>query len=133
MKKTNLLLMFALFVFISKSEAQDFREMKVFPSVDSLRKVIGQKTKMYVGIFDTKYDSKSNLTYLNVGDNYPLQVLTLIIKGDDRKKFSSPPEIFYKNKEIKVIGIPELVNDKLQVVIHDPSQLIGIIKVITNK
>ena len=133
MKTLKLLLFICFTAFCLKSEAQIVLDQKTIPSPDSLLKGVGKKTEILVAVFDTKYIEKLDITYLNVGDNYPNQVLTLVIKGEDRKKFTHPPETYYKNRELKIVGIPELYNGKLQIVIHDPSQIIESVKTVTNK
>ncbi|MBC7949361.1 MAG: hypothetical protein H7Y42_15855 [Chitinophagaceae bacterium] len=77
--------------------------------------------KIYGGIFLER--AKGQPTLINVGAAYPEAPLTLIIRPEVRKDFKSPPEDFYKDKHVCIMGKVELYRDKPQITIHNEDQL----------
>ena len=63
------------------------------------------------------YQSKNQPIFLNLGTGYPVNPLTIVIFGDDRKNFTQPPEEFYANKNVCVIGKLKEFKDKPQIVV----------------
>ena len=72
--------------------------------------------------------SKDSLTLLNVGGVYPNQLLTLVIRADVRKVFSSAPEIFFRDKQVCVYGRISMYNEKPQMIIYHQNQLMEAVK-----
>ena len=79
-------------------------------------------TKIYGGIFLER--SKGTPTFLNAGESYPNNPLTLVIWSDVRKEFTEKPEEFFKDKMVCIFGKVELFKDKPQIVIQSKSQII---------
>jgi hypothetical protein len=73
-------------------------------------------------------ESKDSLTLLNVGGAYPNQLLTLVIKADARKEFTSAPETFYKDKQVCIYGRVSMYNEKPQIIIYHADQIMDALK-----
>lgn len=58
-----------------------------------------------------------------MGGKYPNNLLTIVIKGDNRKKFNYKPEVEYQGKEICVTGKLVEYKGKPQIIIDSPEQL----------
>ena len=76
-------------------------------------------------VADTAFLSKSKdqPTFLNLDHPYPGYTLTVLIHGQDRSKFTTAPEEFFKGKTISVTGKIEPRGDKFQIVVTDPAQI----------
>lgn len=74
-------------------------------------------------IFGGKYLSGAGLTLIDVGGSHPNELLTLVIKADDRKKFSSPPEDTFKGKKVCITGQIIDYKGKPEIMITDPEQI----------
>jgi hypothetical protein len=128
--KKHLLIIIMLLLFllpVLHTQAQE-RVYKTIPSKDTLMKHIGAEATVVGQVFGGKYLEKSGVTLLNLGDPYPDQVLTIVIRGDDRKKFKQALEKLYDQKTISVRGITELYQGKLQVVVHDTTQITIVVR-----
>jgi len=68
-------------------------------------------------------ESENKPTVLNMGAPYPEPLLTAVINGADRKKFTAEPETFYANKNISVTGKVVLNNGKPQILVRDHNQI----------
>jgi len=86
---------------------------------------VGDSITVTGKVFSTRYfeNSKDAPTLMNLGAAYPNQLLTVVIYGESRSKFSQSPEVFYKNKNITVSGRVELYKNQPQIVVRDASQL----------
>ena len=69
-------------------------------------------------------DSKGAPTILNLDERYPDEVMSIVIWDSDRPKFKEPPENFYKGKTIYVTGKIILYQEKPEIVVKDPSQIV---------
>jgi hypothetical protein len=74
-------------------------------------------------IYGGKYLSSADITLLDVGGHHPNEQLTLVIKGDDRKKFKSPPEEAFKEKKVCITGQIVDYKGKPEIIITDPGQI----------
>jgi hypothetical protein len=63
-------------------------------------KHLNEKVMVCDQIFGGKYLSGAGLTLIDVGGSHPNELLTLVIKGEDRKKFTTPPEETFKYKKV---------------------------------
>lgn len=120
MKNTLLLLFFLLLAFASitaKAQAQ--------VNATEAAKHVGDSVvvcdKAFGGIYLDK--SKDGFTFINIGDKYPNQKLTLVIKGDVRKTFSFLPEKVLVNKNICVKGKVTEYKGKPQIMISNEDQI----------
>jgi len=95
-------------------------------SIDSLSRHIGDSvtvcTKIYGGIYLDR--SKGAPTLLNAGGAYPNAPLTILIWGDAREKFTNPPEVFYKDKDVCITGKIILYKEKPEIVVYDEKQIV---------
>lgn len=74
-------------------------------------------------IYGGKFLSNSNITLLDVGGSHPNELLTLLIKGDDRKKFTTPPEEAFKDKQVTITGTVVDYKGKPEIIITSPDQI----------
>ncbi len=66
---------------------------------------IGNTATVCGKIYGGRYFDKNDKTLLNMGAAYPNHLLTIVIEGVDRKKFSGKPEEMFLEKEICVTGL----------------------------
>lgn len=74
-------------------------------------------------LFGGKYLNNADITLLDVGGNHPNEQLTLVIKGEDRKKFKAPPEDALKGKQVCITGQIVDYKGKPEIIITDPEQI----------
>ena len=77
-------------------------------------------------VVGTQYASSSNgkPTFLNVGKPYPDPArFTVVIWGENRGKFSKPPESLYKGKDICVSGVVQMYQGSPQIVVDSPDHI----------
>ncbi len=67
--------------------------------------------------------SKNQPTFLNIGENYPNQKLTVVIWGETRKQFTGNIEDM-KDKEICITGRIILFKERPEIIIYTPGQVI---------
>lgn len=87
---------------------------------------VGQEVTVVGPVVGTRYASSSNgsPTFLNVGLPYPdpgrFQVL---IWGEDRGRFESPPEDLYYGQTVAVTGIVKNYKGVAEIIVKRPSQI----------
>lgn len=86
-------------------------------------KHLNEKVMVCDKVFGGKYLSNANITLVDMGGSHPNELLTLVIKGDDRKKFKNPPEEFFRGKKVCVTGQIIDYKGKPEIVITDPGQI----------
>ncbi|QJD94539.1 hypothetical protein HH214_00950 [Mucilaginibacter robiniae] len=86
-------------------------------------KHINEQVTITDKVFGGKFLSNSNITLLDIGGTHPNELLTLLIKGDDRKKFSTPPEEAFKNKQVTITGTVIDYKGKPEIIITSPDQI----------
>ncbi len=86
-------------------------------------KHLNEKVIVCDKVYGGKFLSGSNLTLVDVGGSHPDELLTLIIKGDDRKKFKNPPEEDLKGKKVCITGQIIDYKGKPEIAITDPEQI----------
>ncbi len=64
-----------------------------------------------------------NPTFLNFDQPHPNQVFTVVIWGEDRSKWSTPPEQEFEKRKICVIGTIEMHKGIPQIVVKGPEQV----------
>lgn len=67
--------------------------------------------------------SRGSPTFLNLGRPYLNQVFTAVIWGENRSKFSPPPEKAYANRRICVSGKISKYRGAAEIIVSDPSQI----------
>jgi micrococcal nuclease len=86
-------------------------------------KHIGEEVTICDKIFSGKFLAGPGLTLLDVGGSHPNEVLSLVIKGDDRKKFSAAPEDKFKGQQVCVTGKLIEYKGKPEIMITDTAQI----------
>jgi micrococcal nuclease len=84
---------------------------------------IGETVTVCDKVYSTKLIDGSNMTLLNLGDYYPKQLLTVVIKGKDRSKFKDAPETYFKGKNVCVTGKIVDYKGNPEVVVNEPSAI----------
>jgi len=86
---------------------------------------IGQEKTVCGIVASTKYAYFTNEkpTFLNFDRPYPNHTFAVVIWGEDRSKFSNPPESYYRGKLICVHGLIGSYRGIPQIVVKDLSQI----------
>jgi micrococcal nuclease len=92
-------------------------------SAKDAAKHINEKVTVCDKVWSTKLLDGSNMTFLDMGGYHPNQLLTIVIKGENRSKFKGKPENDYKQKKICVTGTIINYKGKPEIVVSDPSQI----------
>jgi len=94
-------------------------------NLKDVSKHVGDSVTVCGKIFSGKFLDKSNNqpTFLNMGAEYPNQILTIVIWGSTRKLFSYKPEEKLKNKSVCITGKIEVFKNKPEIVVHSVSQV----------
>jgi len=95
-------------------------------SWDEAKNHIGERTTVYGPVVDTHYASESSgePTFLNMGNPYPdPNRFTVVIWGENRGKFSQPPEDYYVGKTIYVSGLIDPYEGVTQIEVTSPDQI----------
>lgn len=61
--------------------------------------------------------AKNTPTFINLGQVFPNNTLTVVIWSDVRKQFETAPELLFKEKEVCVTGRVELFRERPQIVL----------------
>ena len=91
-------------------------------AVKDAAKHVNEKVTICDKIFGGKFLDEARITFLNMGADYPNSPLTLVIKGDDRKKFKTPEEAF-KGKQVCVTGTIIMYKGKPEIEITEAEQI----------
>lgn len=67
--------------------------------------------------------SRGQPTFLNLDRPYPNHIFTVVIWEQIRPKFQTPPENFYRGKQICVTGLISTYRGVPQIVVDEPSQI----------
>jgi len=98
--------------------------------LEEVKNHIGDSVKIQAKIYGGKFleSAKGTPTFLNVGDNYPNAPLTLVIWGDVRNQFKTPPEEKYNKGYVQwITGKIELYKGKPEIVITNPNQIYDVV------
>jgi hypothetical protein len=89
-------------------------------------KFVGKNATVCGQVSSSNYSARSRRrpTFLNLDRPYPNHVFTALIWGEDRDKFSTPPESTYSGKKICVMGTISSYQGQPQIVVKNPSQII---------
>ena len=111
----------ALVLFIAFASAKAFSQTTI--DIKDAAKHIGENVTICSKVFGGKYLDQSGITFLNVGGNYPDALLSIVIKGDDRKKFKDAPEVAFKDKNVCITGTLIDYKGKPEIAVTDPAQI----------
>ena len=94
--------------------------------LEELSNFIGDSVIVSGKVFGGRYLSKSENapTFLNVGGDFPNQLLTLVVWGKDRNNFKMAPEEAYKGHHVQVAGKVELHRGKPQIILYKDDQIV---------
>jgi hypothetical protein len=103
---------------------QAAQQATVITGEDAVRHV-GETQTVRGTVADTAFlaKSKDQTTFLNLDRPFPNYTVTVLIHGQDRSKFGTAPEEFFKGKTVLVTGKIEPRGEKLQIVVTDPAQV----------
>lgn len=92
--------------------------------LEEVSKHIGDSVTVCGKVADMRYfeNSKNQPMFLNMGDKYPNQQLTVVIWGDIRKQFREQPENLL-NRQICITGRIILFKEKPEIVIDGPEKI----------
>jgi hypothetical protein len=86
-------------------------------------KHIGDTVTISDKIYSTKLIENTNMVLLDMGGSHPDQLLTIVIKGEDRSKFDNKPEEYYKGRNVRVTGILIDYKGKPEIIVSSPQNL----------
>jgi DNA/RNA endonuclease YhcR with UshA esterase domain len=110
-----------LCLFISFLSIHAFGQTKI--TAKEAAKHLNEKVMVCDQIYGGKFLSGSDITLIDVGGSHPNEVLTLVIKGDDRKKFKTPPEEAFKGKKVCITGQVIDYKGKPEIMITEADQI----------
>jgi hypothetical protein len=89
-------------------------------SLEDVGKYIGDSVTVCGNVSGGRFleTAKITPTFINLGQAFPNNSLTIVIWSDVRKQFESAPEILFKDKEVCVTGRIELFKEKPQIVVR---------------
>jgi len=116
MKRILIIASFALF-FAFNASAQKMIDVK------DAAKHVGETLTVCGKVFSTKLIESSNMTFLDLGGFHPNQLLTVVIKGEDKSKFTGKPEDDFKGKAVCVTGTIIDYKGKPEIVLTDPKDI----------
>jgi len=99
-------------------------------SAKSQTLILAKDAAQYIGknvsICDSVYSAKAldKLTLINLGGNYPKELITIVINKEDEHKFPSEPSGMFIGNHICVTGIVSDFKGKKQILVTDPKQII---------
>lgn len=108
-------------IFIAIASVRAFSQTTI--SAKDAAKHLNEKVTICDQVSGGKFLSGSNLTLIDVGGSHPNELLTLLIKGDNRKKFKSAPEEDFKGKKVCITGQVIDYKGKPEIEITDPGQI----------
>ncbi len=88
-------------------------------------KYIGKSATVCGRVASATYASRTRgePTFINLDRPYPNQIFTAVIWGDNRSKFSPPPESAYSGKRICVTGRVSNFKGQPEIIVRDPAQI----------
>jgi hypothetical protein len=60
---------------------------------------------------------------LYIGAYYPYQDLTIVVEGNEARRFSYRPEVFFQGQYIAVTGLVTAYYDSPEIVVYDKIQI----------
>jgi hypothetical protein len=113
---------FTILVLILAS--QIYAQERISPA--EAAKYVGRNATVCGQVSSSNYSARSRRrpTFLNLDRPYPNHIFTALIWGEDRDKFSTPPEIAYSGRKICVTGMISSYQGQSQIVVKNPAQII---------
>jgi DNA/RNA endonuclease YhcR with UshA esterase domain len=109
-----------LFMFLS---AKTFSQTWTSPT--GVVKHNGDSVRLIGYVTSARYfaDARDAPTLINIGGKNSDQLITLLVKGDDRSNFTSAPETAYTEKYIQVVGKVQIYKGKPRIILHHEKQI----------
>ena len=111
----------SVILFISFLSAKTFAQTTI--DAKDAAKHLNEKATVCGQVAGGKYLTGANITFLDMGESHPNELLTIVIKGDDRKKFKTAPEEAFKGKKVCVTGQIIDYKGKPEIIVTDPEQV----------
>jgi micrococcal nuclease len=111
----------AFILFIGLASVKTYAQTTI--AAKDAAKHIGESVTICDKIYGGKFLDGPGLTLLDVGGAHPNEVLTLLIKGDDRKKFTGNPEETLKGKNVCITGTVVDYKGKPEIIITETAQI----------
>jgi len=106
---------------IASAGVKSFAQTNI-PAKDAA-KYLNKSVTVCDQVYGGKFLSNAGITLIDLGGTHPHELLTLLIKGDDRKKFKDAPEEALKGKKVCITGQVIDYHGKPEIVITDPAQI----------
>jgi micrococcal nuclease len=74
-------------------------------------------------VYGTYVVGDTKMVLLNLGADHPNQLLTVVIPGENRSKFNSKPEEYYKGREVVVTGKLIDYKGRPEIIVSSPDDL----------
>jgi hypothetical protein len=84
---------------------------------------IGDIARIYGRVYDTWYNRENDEYYLYFGGPFPYQDFSVIVDGNDARRFNWKPERYFKNRNIVVTGLVGFYDGKPEMIIKKSSQI----------
>ncbi|MBS1603589.1 MAG: DNA-binding protein [Bacteroidetes bacterium] len=99
-------------------------QVKTIPAADAAKHA-GDSVTICDKVYSARWleNAKNQPTFLNLGEAYPNQLLTIVIWEDVRQRLGYKPEEKLLDKKVCVTGKIEEFRGKPQIVLHQPAQL----------
>ena len=111
----------AFILFIGFASVKSYAQTTI--SAKDAAKHVGETVTIADKIYGGKFLAGPGLTLLDMGGAHPNEALTVLIKGDDRKKFSGEPEVIFKGKAVTVTGTIIDYKGKPEIVVTEATQI----------
>ena len=111
-----------IILFITFSGIRTFAQTTI--DAKDAAKHLNEKATVCGNIAGGKFLESANITFIDMGDRHPNELLTIVIKGDDRKKFTEAPETAFKGKKVCVTGQIIDYKGKPEIIVTDPAQIV---------
>jgi DNA/RNA endonuclease YhcR with UshA esterase domain len=94
-------------------------------SIDSVSLHIGDSVTVCSKVFNSRYLERSvrQPTFLDLGADYPNSLLTVVIFGENREKFTGFPEVLFAHKNICVTGRLQDYKGRPEIIVSSPDQI----------
>ena len=117
---THYLPILVLFIFLS---ANSFSQTWTSPA--GIAKHNGDTVSFIGFVTSARYfaDAKDALTVINIGGKRSAQLLTLVVRGDDRLNCRNAPETAYTDRYVQVVGKVQMYKGKPRIILHHEKQI----------
>jgi hypothetical protein len=124
MKMKKLSFFFSSTILIFSVALQIAAQGRISPA--EAAKYVGKNATVCGQVPSSNFSTRSRRrpTFLNLDRPYPNHIFTALIWGEDRDKFSTPPESAYSGRKICVTGTISSYQGQPQIVVSNPSQIV---------